>query len=72
MRIDRFDHLVLTVADIGKSIRFYVDVLGMEEVTFAENRKALAFGRQKINLHQRARRLNPKLSRQRRVRRIFV
>lgn len=53
MKITALDHLVLTVADIGRTLDFYTRVLGMEEITFGENRKALLFGRQKINLHQR-------------------
>ena len=53
MKITALDHLVLTVADIEKSIAFYTQVLGMKEITFGEGRKALLFGRQKINLHQR-------------------
>ena len=53
MKITALDHLVLTVANIEKSIAFYSQVLGMEEITFGEGRKALLFGRQKINLHQR-------------------
>ncbi|MEX0730990.1 MAG: VOC family protein [Aquisalimonadaceae bacterium] len=51
MKIDRLDHLVLTVRDVEATIAFYVNVLGMEPVTFGANRKALAFGQQKINLH---------------------
>jgi catechol 2,3-dioxygenase-like lactoylglutathione lyase family enzyme len=47
----RIDHLVLTCRDVAATIRFYTEVLGMKEVTFGEARKALAFGRQKINLH---------------------
>ena len=52
MQIDRLDHLVLTVRDIDASIDFYTRVLGMRAVTFGAGRKALAFGAQKINLHQ--------------------
>ena len=52
MEIDRLDHLVLTVRDIEATIDFYTRVLGMEEVTFGKGRKALRFGRQKINLHE--------------------
>ncbi len=51
MKIDRLDHLVLTVRDIDATIAFYVDLLGMEAVSFGDGRRALAFGRQKINLH---------------------
>ncbi|MBK9020036.1 MAG: VOC family protein [Sulfuritalea sp.] len=54
MKIDSLDHLVLTVRDIDASIDFYVNVLGMEAVSFGTGRRALAFGRQKINLHPAA------------------
>ena len=60
MQILRFDHIVLTVADIELSCRFYERVLGMRVVTFAGGRKALAFGEQKINLHQRGKEFEPK------------
>jgi catechol 2,3-dioxygenase-like lactoylglutathione lyase family enzyme len=49
--IDRLDHLVLTVADVGRTLDFYVRGLGMVEETFGAGRRALRFGRQKINLH---------------------
>ena len=52
MKVDRLDHLVLTVKDISQSCAFYTKVLGMEIITFGEGRKALRFGKQKINLHQ--------------------
>lgn len=58
--ITRLDHLVLTVRDLRATIRFYTDVLGMEAVTFGEGRKALRFGRQKINLHEAGRAFEPK------------
>ncbi len=54
------DHLVLTVADIGRTCDFYTRVLGMRMVRFAEGRVALHFGRQKINLHQAGRTFDPK------------
>ena len=47
----RLDHLVLTCRDVAATIRFYTEVLGMRELTFGDGRKAVAFGRQKINLH---------------------
>lgn len=59
MKIDRLDHLVLTVRDIDASVDFYGRVLGMEAVTFGAGRRALAFGRQKINLHPAAAPLKP-------------
>ncbi|MFI7422166.1 VOC family protein [Nonomuraea sp. NPDC049684] len=63
MRIDRLDHLVLTVADVEAAVRFYTTVLGMEAVTFGEGRRALAFGQSKINLHQAGREFEPKAAR---------
>jgi catechol 2,3-dioxygenase-like lactoylglutathione lyase family enzyme len=60
MQIDSLDHLVLTVADIDASCVFYQRVLGMEVLTFGAGRKALAFGQQKINLHQAGHEFEPK------------
>ena len=60
INIDRLDHLVLTVANIDRTCMFYSDVLGFEIVTFKGNRKALAFGRQKINLHRAGHEFEPK------------
>jgi len=48
--IKSIDHVVLTVADMQKTIDFYTRVLGMRLETFGEGRKALAFGDQKFNL----------------------
>lgn len=63
MKIDAVDHLVLTVRDIDATCAFYSKALGMEVVTFGEGRKALAFGTQKINLHQQGREFEPKAHR---------
>jgi len=60
MNIDRIDHLVMTVRDIDATCDFYARVLGMRVVTFAGGRRALAFGRQKINLHLAGREFEPK------------
>ena len=60
MQIDRLDHLVLTVADIETTCAFYSQALGMRVITFGENRKALTFGQQKINLHQHKHEFEPK------------
>jgi catechol 2,3-dioxygenase-like lactoylglutathione lyase family enzyme len=60
MKINRLDHLVLTVKDIDAACAFYHDVLGMEIETFQQNRKALKFGTQKINLHQHGHEIDPK------------
>ena len=63
MRIERLDHLVLTVADVAASVEFYERVLGMRPVTFGAGRRALAFGEQKINLHQAGAEFEPKARR---------
>ena len=58
--IDRIDHIVLTVADIDRTLDFYARILGMQPETFAGGRRALSFGRQKLNLHQAGREYEPK------------
>ena len=63
MRIDRLDHLVLTVADIDATVDFYTRLLGMKAVTFGAGRTALAFGQSKINLHQAGHEFEPKAHR---------
>jgi catechol 2,3-dioxygenase-like lactoylglutathione lyase family enzyme len=63
VRIDRLDHLVLTVADIDATVEFYTRVLGMKAVTFGTGRTALAFGRSKINLHKAGHEFEPKAHR---------
>lgn len=63
MRLDRLDHLVLTVADIERTVEFYTRVLGMRRAEFAGGRIALEFGRQKINLHQYGREFEPRAGR---------
>ncbi|API53600.1 VOC family virulence protein [Rhizobium leguminosarum] len=60
IRIVHLDHLVLTVTDIATTCDFYSRILGMSVETFAEGRKALKFGGQKINLHQAGREFDPK------------
>ncbi|MCL4743980.1 MAG: VOC family protein [Burkholderiaceae bacterium] len=55
--IGRIDHLVLTVADIAATTRFYERALGMKAEFFrgpeGQPRHALLFGQQKINLQDR-------------------
>jgi catechol 2,3-dioxygenase-like lactoylglutathione lyase family enzyme len=63
MRVTSLDHLVLTVHSIEATCAFYARVLGMEVVTFGPARKALAFGSQKINLHERGKEFEPKAGR---------
>jgi len=61
--IDHVDHIVLTTRDKDACIRFYRDVLGMELVKFrtpTEERLALSFGTQKINLHEWGKEFTPR------------
>ncbi len=60
MKIDRLDHIVLTVASLDATCAFYSAVLGMEVSEFGAGRKALLFGHQKINLHQAGAEFEPK------------
>ncbi|HSF94536.1 MAG TPA: VOC family protein [Thermohalobaculum sp.] len=58
--IRAIDHFVLTCADVDATIDFYQRVLGMKAETFAGGRRALSFGNQKINLHQKGREFTPR------------
>jgi catechol 2,3-dioxygenase-like lactoylglutathione lyase family enzyme len=50
MKIERIDHLNITVADIDRSLEFYERVLGTRGDRIGEGRAALLFGQQKIHL----------------------
>ncbi|CAM6105964.1 unnamed protein product [Calypogeia fissa] len=67
MKVTSLDHVVLTVKDIEATCQFYSEVLGMEVVKFGASdggkRVALAFGEQKINLHQVGEEFEPKAHR---------
>ena len=61
--IDRFDHIVLTVRDLAATLRFYERVLGARVIPPPADGKgsaAIAFGRQKINIHVKGREFEPK------------
>ncbi len=54
--IMHIDHIVMTVANIPKTVDFYCSILGTTVCEFVpptggQPRKALHFGNQKINLH---------------------
>jgi catechol 2,3-dioxygenase-like lactoylglutathione lyase family enzyme len=52
--VKSIDHVVLTVKDISATIAFYTTHLGMKHEKFSskgDERHALSFGQQKINLH---------------------
>ena len=50
MKVERIDHLNITVADLDRSIDFYERVLGTRSERMGEGRAALLFGQQKIHL----------------------
>lgn len=58
--MNKLDHLVLTVADIDRTVSFYQSVLGMKKVEYGGGRVALQFGDQKINLHKYKEEFSPK------------
>ena len=60
MQISKLDHLVLTVKDIEKTTSFYVSVMGMKKEVFGDDRVALKYGSQKINLHEFGKEFEPK------------
>ncbi|UYV36965.1 VOC family protein [Rhodobacteraceae bacterium D3-12] len=64
LQVESLDHLVLTVADLKASLKFYTDVLGMRSERFypadGSERWALSFAAQKINLHQAGAEFEPK------------
>jgi len=51
MKVDRFDHIVITTEDLEKCLYFYVDILEME-LDNSNDRYAVKFGNQKINIHR--------------------
>jgi catechol 2,3-dioxygenase-like lactoylglutathione lyase family enzyme len=61
--LDHIDHIVLTTRDKDACIRFYSEVLGMKLEKFrtpTEERLALKFGQQKINLHEWGKEFEPR------------
>lgn len=62
-KIKSIDHVVLTVADIDATVKWYQKFLGMKHETFetkSETRHALICGNQKINLHKSGFEFEPK------------
>jgi catechol 2,3-dioxygenase-like lactoylglutathione lyase family enzyme len=54
------DHFVLTVASLEATCAFYQRVLGFERIDTPARPTALAFGSQKINIHEVNRTFEPK------------
>ena len=61
--IDHIDHIVLTTRDLPACLHFYSEILGMKIEKFrtpTEQRLALRFGEQKINVHEWGREFTPR------------
>ena len=65
MKLEKIDHVVITVKDLNTTIDFYTNILGMKLEKFSTSeyndqiRYALCFGSQKINIHEQKKILNP-------------
>ncbi|MEM9772697.1 MAG: VOC family protein [Cyanobacteria bacterium P01_D01_bin.73] len=63
MKINKIDHIVMTVGSVDATCDFYLRTLGMDVVTFNKDRKALSFGKQKFNLHEVGKEYEPRAHR---------
>ena len=58
MKLEKIDHVVITVKDLNTTIDFYTNILGMKLEKFSTSsynsqiRYAVSFGSQKINIHE--------------------
>ena len=60
MLFDHTDLFVMTCFDLEATKSFYTEILKLKLEGFGENRFALHFGNQKINLHQYGKEYEPK------------
>ena len=65
MKLEKIDHIVITVKDLNKTIDFYTNILGMKLEEFSSSfdnkqiRYAVSFGSQKINIHEEKKPIKP-------------
>ena len=65
MKLEKIDHVVITVKDLNKTIDFYTNILGMKLEKFSlsldnnQIRYAVSFGSQKINIHEEKKPIKP-------------
>ena len=65
MKVEKIDHVVITVKDLDKTIDFYTNALGMKLEKFSSSldnnqiRYAVSFGSQKINIHEEKKPIKP-------------
>ena len=65
MKLEKIDHVVITVKNLNKTIDFYTNILGMKLEQFSSPldndliRYAVSFGSQKINIHEEKKTIKP-------------
>ena len=65
MKLEKIDHVVITVKNLNKTIYFYTKILGMKLEEFDSSlnndqiRYAVSFGSQKINIHEEKKPIKP-------------
>jgi len=65
VKLEKIDHVVITVKDLNKTIDFYTNILGMKLEKFSSSldnnqiRYAVSFGSQKINIHEEKKPIKP-------------
>ena len=65
MKLEKIDHVVITVNNLNKTINFYTNILGMKLEEFSSSldndniRYAVSFGSQKINIHEEKKPIKP-------------
>jgi catechol 2,3-dioxygenase-like lactoylglutathione lyase family enzyme len=65
VKVEKIDHVVITVKDLNKTIDFYTNALGMKLEKFLSSldnnkiRYAVSFGSQKINIHEEKKPIKP-------------
>ena len=65
MKLEKIDHVVITVKNLNKTIDFYTNILGMKLEEFSSSldndqiRYAVSFGFQKINIHEEKKTIKP-------------
>ena len=65
MKLEKIDHVVITVKNLNKTLDFYTNILGMKLEEFSSSldndqiRYAVSFGSQKINIHEEKKPIKP-------------
>ena len=65
MKLEKIDHVVISVKNLNKTIDFYTNILGMKLEEFSSSldnnqiRYSVSFGSQKINIHEEKKPIKP-------------